>query len=993
MKNVVCWYEESVISATPRDAVTLSPAAFQAIHHPLKLKRRRMEQDSGGRSTDEAQLLKVLQGALRPDGFLFVPVVGGSGTGKSHLVRWARENLHGTENWEIRYLPKNGTSIRRVIEEVIAGMDGPVAEKARKDLAAAAPSNENSDVLADRLLDELAILVGRLETRDGDGRSREQAFFVENRQQQLADILRDPVVRRRLRRGDAVIPRLVDLAMAGRTPGDGLDDDAVYIAPEDLPGAESELAVAGDEVRKFLNELQSIPEFLKMSVELLNEVLPTAVRRVFISNQIDLVDVLREVRRDLLAAGRELVLFIEDLTVLHGVEREFLDAIVEPAVTAGVPTMAPLRVLFAVTDGHFKALDTVRTRCDEAFWLDSAYEAEDGVGREEAASFVGRYFNAGRLSAEDLSRAWETGGSGWLPNACTTCEHQQVCHESFGVTEEGYGLYPLNSEALDRFVGVLSPARFDPRRVVGAVANQFLLEGRRELDRSEFPSTDLLEPFRDDSGSDDLNPLLLSELRTRSREQADQVVGVVRYWGGGRDAPESVLSAFGLRSVELPEASEARSSTSEKSRSPRRSTLEPAARATNPLTGGNKKVFDLLQSWANDGSELTMTAVNTLRKLVHENVKGGLEYGPVPLNLNAAFYEERFKADKHIAFEGSVSFKKSEILRVERSAENASALQGLLLLQEAKSFSAMESGDSYRLVVASQIEEWTSVVRSHLAVVDDNELFGRLKGLVLVARLLGVDGGTDEPAQILSGVLRLLGGELPAEESRSDHWKKLTESANKFARDFAPSVETYFGEARGSGSVKAVRAHLLLPIIEQVTASWDFAGDEAELERVLRHLPKAIESEWSSLTRALKTIDPEVDPNSPLAAQLQTCVEALETAARLGRSQSAELLGDLKERVKRIDEHHDRALKKARDARSSSDVDRERTKILASAVPSRVREAESVVVSATSQLLVVEQDLENRRRDLGDPVDAVSVVAEILESATTLREAAAVVLS
>ena len=66
-------------------------------------------------------------------------------------------------------------------------------------------------------------------------------------------------------------------------------------------------------------------------MDLINEALPSAVRRLFITDQVDLVEVFREVRRELSASGKELALFIEDLTVLHGVEREFLDAIIEPA--------------------------------------------------------------------------------------------------------------------------------------------------------------------------------------------------------------------------------------------------------------------------------------------------------------------------------------------------------------------------------------------------------------------------------------------------------------------------------------------------------------------------------------------------------------------------------------------------------------------------------------------------------------------------------------
>lgn len=993
MKNFVCWNEESVIAATPRDAVTLSPATFQAIHHPLKLKRRQMEQESGGVSIDEGRLLEVMRGALRPDGYLFVPVVGGSGTGKSHLVRWARENLEGTAGWEIRYLPKNGTSIRRVIEEVIDGMEGPVAEKARRDLEAAAPSSESPEVLADRLLDELAILIGLLASQEGDGRSPQEAHFVEQKREQLADICRDPVVRRRLKRDGAVIPRLVALAMAGRTPGDGLDDDAVFVASDDLPGVETELAAAGIEVRAFLDKMQSIPEFLTMSVALINEVLPAAIRRVFISNEIDLADVFREVRCDLLSSGKELVLFIEDLTVLHGVEREFLDAIVETAVQSGEKIMAPLRMLFAVTDGHLKALDTFRTRCDAAFWLDSEYEAADGIGRDEAASFVGRYFNAGRLGAQELVQAWGEGGESWLPNACMACEHQEVCHSTFGATEEGFGLYPLNGEALDRFVSALSPNRFDPRRLVGAIANQFLLEGGRELQRSEFPSRELLEPFRQANQSDDLDPLLLTELRTGAREQADRVFGVVRYWGGGRDAPATVLSSFDLRPIDLPEITTGPSRMPEKSAQNQSAASGQPSSSANFLNAADKAVFDLLGSWANDGAEIGTTAASRLRKLVHASVKPGLEYGPVPLNLSAAFYKARFDPQKHIAFEGSVSFKKSDVIRIERSPENASALRGLLLLESRPSFSAMESGDRYRLNVADRVEEWTSAVQDSLNQIDDEAVFAKAKGLIMVARLLGTDDGDDEPSQILSGLFRPFGAGSPLSELRSSHWKKMIESAQKYRQNVAPEISIYFGEARGTGAVRAVRANLLLPLISEVTSSWDFTSDDADLATVLRHVPQAIESEWARLSSSLAEIGSEIDDSAPVAAQLERCIEALGKAAQLGRFHNAEQLRELRTGVGQLSEEHDRAIKRSSDAHASAKTEQDKVRILASELPDRVREIRELMASATAQLAGVEDDLASRRRDLGDPVDAVSVVTEILKEASALREAAAKVSS
>lgn len=992
MHRVVCWHEESVISVTPRDAVTLTPAAFQAIHHPLQLSRRPMERESGGVPTDEAQLLEIMKGPLRPDGFLFVPVVGGSGTGKSHLVRWAREHLQDTDGWEIRYLPKNGTSIRRVVEEVIRGMDGPVADNARQALATTTTAVESRSVLADRLLDELALLVGLLTATESDGRTPNEAHFVEHRRQQLSDILRDPVVRRRLSREDAVIPRLVDLAMSGRTPGDGLDDDAVYVSTDDLPSGDAELLAAGDEVRNFLNKLQTIPEYLSMSVALINEVLPSAVRRVFISNQISLVDVLREVRRELLDRGRELVLLIEDLTVLHGVEREFLDAIVEPAVSAGQPVMAPLRVLFAVTDGHFKALDTVRTRCDEAFWLDAPYADGGGVSRDEAASFVGRYFNASRMLPQNLDAAWSsnTGGVEWVPNACDGCEYHEECHQTFGSTDEGFGLYPLNHESLDQFVGALSPRRFDPRKIVGALVNQFLLNSGREIIRSEFPSQDLLVPFSDSDRETDLDPLVLADIRGTAKEQADRAVGIVRYWGSGHAVSEDLTSTFELRPIEVPAGK--RKARPVKS-APKSATS--TSDAPNPLKPADQRVFDALTHWANDGAELTASHTNALRKLIYASVKPALEYGAVPLNLGRDFDTRRFNDEKHISFDGSVSqsFRSSSIIRVERSAENATALQGLLLLKESGAFDTLKSGDRYRRYVADRVESWSATVSEALLRPPDEKLLGRIKDLIVIARLFGLDEGSDEPTKILNGIVRLDGYEPGSVDARSERWQKLIRMAKSTARDLASDVRLYFGEARGSGAARALRADLLLKTIADVVANWDLAATDSDLAQLVRAIPPALNDEWTRVSKDIESVDDLLEKDTPVLEQLQKCVEALGKAAELGRFQDTEALRSLRVGVSALSPASDQALRQARKAVVDMPTDAKRMALCASEVPERVRVVSRLAKSADQLLSGVESDLEKRRRELGDADDPVIVVDSILKSSTNLTQAVEAVLS
>ena len=271
------------------------------------------------------------------------------------------------------------------------------------------------------------------------------------------------------------------------------------------------------------------------------------------------------VRRELLDQGVELVLLIEDFTILQGIQRELLDAITEAPARAGNAVLCPIRVAMAVTTGYFATIArTFSTRGEFAghvYSLDVPLsQAGRGVAPDDIADFVAGYLNAARLGQERLDDALVEAGDEratqrrWVPNACEECLHQDTCHEAFGASRDGFGLYPFNAPALDRAVESRSPTNFDPRRILGAVVRYTLDQHRDDIRRGDFPSSAFAQHFAA-SHLPPLDPELVEDIRAVDAVDADRRVALLTFWGGRSSTvvnlPAGIHEAFAL--PELPD--------------------------------------------------------------------------------------------------------------------------------------------------------------------------------------------------------------------------------------------------------------------------------------------------------------------------------------------------------------------------------------------------------------------------------------------------------
>ena len=148
------WPTENQIDECIRTtAEELAEHVLLAVHEPMELTK--LAANSGHSETaSEEDLLRHLTSTERP-----IPIVGASGVGKSHLIRWLDwklRNLPEGQNWLVRRIPKNA-SLRRVLEIILEGLDGAEFEQARNEVRTV-----GSQLRTERVAEHLLLSAGHL---------------------------------------------------------------------------------------------------------------------------------------------------------------------------------------------------------------------------------------------------------------------------------------------------------------------------------------------------------------------------------------------------------------------------------------------------------------------------------------------------------------------------------------------------------------------------------------------------------------------------------------------------------------------------------------------------------------------------------------------------------------------------------------------------------------------------------------------------------------
>jgi len=890
-----CW-ETAVAAATlTTEAVSPSPAVFFATHAPLRIYRSPASgrhPGNPGIPVDEEAVRNDFLTRATANGILLMPVIGQSGTGKSHLVRWIKEKTPSTRTRQVIYLPKTSTSLKAVVRALLAEVEDGELDQLKADVDRMSTELDQAG-LERRLLGHLHEALAAAEPPPGPGR-------VLAGPNGLAVLLLDPHVRDHLLRPGTLIPCLATSLLADRREGD--PERPLTFTTDDLPLDILDVRKASEVAQKRLMLIKTRAELQRAAVEMLNEQLPVAVINAGNIGSGRLQSALLKIRREFARQGKEIILLIEDFALIQGIQRDLLDAIIEVGERDGLVVMAPVRTLMAVTTGYYGRLaDTVLTRAKAAtpyvYDLDVQFDASE-EGMSEIVAFVGRYLNAARLGREKLDAEGVRSAKD-VPNFCENCDYRPQCHPAFGYSSEGHGIYPFNETALRRAIRARpareNPDAFNPRAVIGEVVRNVLVEHGESLADGTFPNANFRTEYPTASSESPLPAAVHASLESLDPMGVDRRTTFLEFWG---DAPAEPVNlspvlhhAFDISLLEL----ESYNPPSRPGGKPRPQKPDPPG---GELPDSVQRMIGQVEEWYSRGRVLDQGTASELRGIVRDAIirrclwndplmpeptsevlRSALPTGSTLVSIEGAAAENRpGTADAPIKFS--------------RGAPNSVFFQGLLQAQAGKVPGAADSVRRLSELADRHQDTLRRGVQRAQRTADQDLLTGLRASLIGAALAGQAWPGMDDAALLAAALDDGRGWARTDSAMRTSAWQSALDRHREARRELVVGLRSGFGIRRGvQGDVRMIDAARALPLLRTAARTWEWRTPDSELppwvkKAVVRFADwgTLVEAQIALLTQYLAEVRSYLPKGTKLSDTTSAVRDALNAAIEAGHA-------------------------------------------------------------------------------------------------------------
>lgn len=395
------------------DTITSSFGDFMATHVPFKQIQLQKEFDSNaasGAAYTEEQVYKRV--VLNPKNqHQFVLVIGSSGAGKSHLIRWfdAKIERNKPENEVVLFVRRSDNTLKGTIKQLLEKPE--VASIQNKDLYDRLV-NATSTISESKLKN--AIYHQFIEEIEDD--KGELVDYISNvDRKRIAPLLNNELFKNRMMADDGPIERIY-AKVAENASIDNRDVVAEFYASDfhaDISFVDQVEREGGDKKAiRLLEKINTEPEVADAIAKYLNSMVEIVIQSCAGLEPGDFEQVFKEIRKELKKQGKSLTLLIEDITAFTGVNEALLNVLTTwHTGDYEQEGMCRISSIIGITSEYFKSnfRDNYKDRVTQFIVIpDDVF----GANENDLCEFVGRYLNAMSLS-KDVVDSWaETDASG-----------------------------------------------------------------------------------------------------------------------------------------------------------------------------------------------------------------------------------------------------------------------------------------------------------------------------------------------------------------------------------------------------------------------------------------------------------------------------------------------------------------------------------------------------------------------------------------------------
>ncbi len=372
----------------------------------------------------------------------FVLVIGDSGAGKSHLIRWINtvHDIRKSDNEIVLPIRRADNTLKGTIRQLIElpEVKNLPNKELYKKLASASTTVPELE-LKDTLYYSFVIQIENDDGKAGDAEGDRRISNVERKH--LVALLQNSLFKDRLMADGGPIDRIYSKFAENKT--NDINDTVAEFRTEDFE-IDSEfrnqlLLGADDKARKIADKLIDNIEFTNAIREYMNLFVEKVIQRCAGLEPGDLANVIKEIRQELYKQGKTLTILIEDITAASGVDDSLLDALLTDKIEYPEENLCRLNAIVGSTDGYYREKFKTNTKGRIRKFV---YVPDDLFsGNEEGLiEFFAKYLNTISLEADIVQK--------WIDKDKASTEHYPVHDVTIG---EGWGEYDYSGKKINLF--------------------------------------------------------------------------------------------------------------------------------------------------------------------------------------------------------------------------------------------------------------------------------------------------------------------------------------------------------------------------------------------------------------------------------------------------------------------------------------------------------------------------------------------------------------